>query len=68
MIKLVGIMLVASLAVGLAALALRSRRWFAGRLLVEPTPDEAARAIYDYLVEEGILSAPAGETVEGEAS
>ena len=68
MIKLVGIMLVASLVTGLAALALRSRRWFAGRLLVEPTAGEAARAIYDTLVNEGILSAPAGETVKGEPS
>ena len=27
-----------------------------GRLLVDPAPEEAAAAIYDYLVEEGILS------------
>jgi electron transfer flavoprotein beta subunit len=27
-----------------------------GRLLVNPAPDEAAKAIYDYLLEEGILS------------
>ncbi len=30
-----------------------------GRLLVGPSPGEAAQAIYDYLVEEGILGPPA---------
>ncbi len=30
-----------------------------GRLLVAPTPGEAAQAIYDYLVGEGILASPA---------
>jgi len=29
-----------------------------GRLLVDPAPEEAAAAIYDYLLEEGILSPP----------
>ena len=29
-----------------------------GRLLVDPSPEEAAAAIYDYLLEEGILSPP----------
>jgi electron transfer flavoprotein beta subunit len=32
----------------------------AGRQLIEPTPDEAARAIYDYLVEQSILPPLAG--------
>jgi electron transfer flavoprotein beta subunit len=31
----------------------------AGRQLIEPTPDEAARAIYDYLIEQRILPPPA---------